>query len=229
MIPKIIHYCWFGRGQMPALAEKCLASWSKYLPEYKVMVWNEDTFDIDAHPYTREAYQARKFAFITDYVRLWALKEHGGVYMDTDVEVIRPLDEFLDNPAFSGFADETHIPTGIMASEKNGQWVSEQLAYYNDRHFIKDDGSLDTTTNVAIMCDNMSKEGFVLKNSRQNFKGIIEIYPKDYFCPKSYRTGKIHLTPNTHTIHHFAGSWHSPWQRFKSFIKPLYFRLRKGE
>ena len=198
MIPKIIHYCWFGRGQMPALAEKCLASWSKYLPEYKVMVWNEDTFDIDAHPYTREAYQARKFAFITDYVRLWALKEHGGVYMDTDVEVIRPLDEFLDNPAFSGFEDETHIPTGIMASEKNGQWVSEQLAYYNDRHFIKDDGSLDTTTNVTIMCDNMSKEGFVLKNSRQNFKGIIEIYPKDYFCPKSYRTGKIHLTPNTH-------------------------------
>lgn len=229
MIPKIIHYCWFGRGQMPVLAEKCLASWSKYLPEYKVMVWNEDTFDIDAHPYTREAYQARKFAFITDYVRLWALKEHGGVYMDTDVEVIRPLDEFLDNPAFSGFEDETHIPTGIMASEKNGQWVSEQLAYYNDRHFIKDDGSLDTTTNVTIMCDNMSKEGFVLKNSRQNFKGIIEIYPKDYFCPKSYRTGKIHLTPNTHTIHHFAGSWHSPWQRFKSFIKPLFFRLRKGE
>ena len=229
MIPKIIHYCWFGRGQMPALAEKCLASWSKYLPEYKVMVWNEDTFDIDAHPYTREAYQARKFAFITDYVRLWALKEHGGVYMDTDVEVIRPLDEFLDNPAFSGFEDETHIPTGIMASEKNGQWVSEQLAYYNDRHFIKGDGSLDTTTNVTIMCDNMSKEGFVLKNSRQNFKGIIEIYPKDYFCPKSYRTGKIHLTPNTHTIHHFAGSWHSPWQRFKSFIKPLFFRLRKGE
>lgn len=214
---------------MPALAEKCLASWSKYLPEYKVMVWNEDTFDIDAHPYTREAYQARKFAFITDYVRLWALKEHGGVYMDTDVEVIRPLDEFLDNPAFSGFEDETHIPTGIMASEKNGQWVSEQLAYYNDRHFIKDDGSLDTTTNVTIMCDNMSKEGFVLKNSRQNFKGIIEIYPKDYFCPKSYRTGKIHLTPNTHTIHHFAGSWHSPWQRFKSFIEPLFFRLRKGE
>ena len=229
MIPKIIHYCWFGRGQMPALAEKCLASWSKYLPEYKVMVWNEDTFDIDAHPYTREAYQARKFAFITDYVRLWALKEHGGVYMDTDVEVIRPLDEFLDNPAFSGFEDETHIPTGIRASEKIGQWVSEQLAYYNDRHFIKDDGSLDTTTNVTIMCDNMSKEGFVLKNSRQNFKGIIEIYPKDYFCPKSYRTGKIHLTPNTHTIHHFAGSWHSPWQRFKSFIKPLFFRLRKGE
>ena len=123
MIPKIIHYCWFGRGQMPALAEKCLASWSKYLPEYKVMVWNEDTFDIDAHPYTREAYQARKFAFITDYVRLWALKEHGGVYMDTDVEVIRPLDEFLDNPAFSGFEDETHIPTGIMASEKRAVGV----------------------------------------------------------------------------------------------------------
>lgn len=227
MIPKIIHYCWFGRGEMPKLAKKCISSWSKYLPEYKVMVWNEDTFDVGAHPYTKEAYDARKFAFITDYVRLWALKEYGGVYMDTDVEVIKPLDDFLDNPAFSGFEDETHIPTGIMASEKNGEWVTAQLKYYDGRHFKREDGTLDTTTNVVIMCNNMSREGFILKNSRQNFKGIIEIYPKDYFCPKSYRTGKIMMTPNTHTIHHFAGSWYTPWQRFKRMIKPYIFKMMK--
>ncbi|MDE6460527.1 MAG: glycosyl transferase [Paramuribaculum sp.] len=225
MIPKIIHYCWFGNNPMPPLALKCLESWKTFLPEYTVMVWNEETFDLNSHPFTKEAYEAKKYAFITDYVRLWALKEYGGVYMDTDVEVLKPLDKFLEFPAFSGFEDETHIPTGIMASEKGGKWVTEQLAYYDNRHFKKPDGSLDTTTNVTIMCENMSKQGFILKNSRQNFKNIIEIFPKDYFCPKSYKTGKIKLTSNTHTIHHFAGSWYTPWQRFKRFIKPYIYKL----
>ena len=210
---------------MPPLALKCLESWKTFLPEYTVMVWNEETFDLNSHPFTKEAYEAKKYAFITDYVRLWALKEYGGVYMDTDVEVLKPLDKFLEFPAFSGFEDETHIPTGIMASEKGGKWVTEQLAYYDNRHFKKPDGSLDTTTNVTIMCENMSKQGFILKNSRQNFKNIIEIFPKDYFCPKSYKTGKIKLTSNTHTIHHFAGSWYTPWQRFKRFIKPYIYKL----
>ncbi len=225
MIPKIIHYCWFGRGPMPELANKCIASWKKYLPEYELRLWNEDTFDLESHPFTKEAYEARKFAFITDYVRLWALYNYGGIYMDTDVEVLGPLDEFLIHPAFSGFEDETHIPTGIMASEKNGVWAGEQLVYYDGRHFRLPDGTLDTTTNVVIMCQNMSAEGFVLKNSRQNFRGIIEIYPKDYFCPKSYVTGKIQLTANTRTIHHFAGSWHTPWQKFKMKIKPVLSKI----
>lgn len=190
------------------------------------MEWNEDTFDVNQHPYTKEAYLSKKYAFITDYVRLYVLKTYGGVYMDTDVEVLKPLDQFLLHPAFSGFEDETHIPTGIMASEKDGIWVTEQLSYYDNRHFVNIDGSLDLTTNVLIMCDNMSKAGFILKNSRQNFRGIIEIYPKDFFCPKSYQTGKIYLTSNTHTIHHFAGSWFTPWQKMKRRLKPIiYFIL----
>lgn len=225
MIPKIIHYCWFGGNPLPELAQKCISSWEKHLPEYQIKVWNEETFDLNAHPFTKEAYEARKFAFITDYVRLWALEKFGGIYMDTDVEVLKPLDQFLVYPAFSGFEDETHIPTGIMASEKGGIWVKEQLSYYDNRHFIKPDGSLDMTTNVIIMCDNMSRQGFVLKNSRQNFRGIIEIFPKDFFCPKSYRTGKIYLTDNTHTIHHFAGSWYTPWQRIKRVMKKIFTLL----
>lgn len=225
MIPKIIHYCWFGQNEMPELAHKCIASWKKHLPEYELKLWNEETFDLNSTPYTSEAYTARKFAFITDYVRLWALYNDGGVYMDTDVEVLKPLDQFLQYPAFSGFEDETHIPTGIMASEKNGKWAKEQLDYYTAKHFLLPDGSLDTTTNVIIMCKLMGERGFILENSRQNFEGIIEIFPKDYFCPKSYVTGKIDITPNTHTIHHFAGSWHTPWQQFKMKMKPFLYKM----
>ncbi|WP_251623261.1 glycosyltransferase family 32 protein [Odoribacter lunatus] len=207
MIPKIIHYCWFGHGKMPELALKCIASWKKYLPDYELRLWNEDNFDIHTVPYVEEAYSARKFAFVTDYVRLYALYIEGGIYMDTDVEVLKNLDKFLDLPAFSGFEDESHIPTGIMASEKRGKWVQWQLEYYSERHFLLEDGSYDTTTNVEIIGSRMAKEGFILKNGLRNFNDIITIYPKDYFCPKSHETAKIHLTSNTYVIHHFSMSW----------------------
>lgn len=214
MIPKVIHYCWFGRGNMPALALKCIDSWKKYLPEYEIKEWNEDNFDLDLYPYAREAYDNRKFAFVTDVVRLYALYHEGGIYMDTDVEVLKPLDCFLDLPAFSGFEDDIHIPTGIMASERNGEWAKWQLDYYNDKHFVLPDGSLNLTTNVITIGHLMKSKGFVLKNGLQNFRDIITIYPKDYFCPKSYEDGKIYLTDNTYTIHHFAGSWQTPYRKF---------------
>lgn len=207
MIPKKIHYCWFGRGKMPELALKCIASWKKYLPEYEIKEWNEDNFNLDLYPFTREAYDNRKYAFVTDVVRLYALYTEGGIYMDTDVEVLKNLDEFLNLPAFSGFEDDIHVPTGIMASEKNGEWAKWQLAYYEDRHFLLPDGSFDLTTNVVIISDSMAERGFKLQNSLQNFNGIITMFPKDYFCPKSYKDGRIYLTQNSCVIHHFAGSW----------------------
>lgn len=207
MIPKIVHYCWFGKGKMPKSAIKCMKSWKKYLPDYHLREWNEDTFDINSNIYVKEAYNARKFAFVTDYVRLYALYAEGGVYMDTDVEILKNIDCFLDLPAFSGFEDDTHIPTGIMASEKNGEWVKWQLKYYIDRHFILSDGTLDITTNVLSISKSMADRGFVLENGVRNFEDMITIFPKEYFCPKSHITGEIHLAPNTYAIHHFAGSW----------------------
>lgn len=207
MIPKLIHYCWFGRGKMPALALKCIRSWEKILPDYQIKQWNEDNFDLDLYPYIREAYDNRKFAFVTDVVRLHILYHEGGIYMDTDVEVLKNLDIFLDLPAFSGFEDDIHIPTGIMASEKNGEWAKWQLDYYDGKHFILDNGAFDMTTNVTIISNSMAQKGFILQNGLQNFNNIIMIYPKDYFCPKSYIDGKVYLTNNTYTIHHFAGSW----------------------
>lgn len=218
MIPKIIHYCWFGRGQMPDLAVKCIDSWKKYLPEYQLKLWNEDAFDINSVPYVKEAYESRKFAFVTDYVRLYALYTEGGIYMDTDVEVLKSLDDLLKLPAFSGFESEKEIPTGIMASEKDGEWVKEMLTYYHtDRHFILANGIFDMTTNVKIIGDMMSANGFKLKNGYQIYKDCMHIFPKDYFCPKS-RTGVITLTENSYCIHHFAGSWQSPQDRFKKYF-----------
>lgn len=207
MIPKIIHYCWFGRGKMPELAEKCISSWRKYCPDYVIKVWNEDNFDLDMFPYTREAYDNRKFAFVTDVVRLYVLKEIGGVYCDTDVELLAPLNSFLTHTAFSGFEDDKDIPTGIMASEKGGAWVSELLDYYDNRHFLLPDGHLDTTTNVTTITNITLKHGLIRNNTFQDLAQYVTIYPKDYFCPKSHIDGKIVLTANTVCIHHFAGSW----------------------
>lgn len=221
MIPKIIHYCWFGRGKMPELALKCIESWKKTLPDYRLREWNEDTFDINSNTYVKEAYEMRKFAFVTDYVRLYALYTEGGIYMDTDVEVLKSLDCFLNLPAFSGFEDDTHIPTGIMASEKGGKWVKWQLEYYNNRHFLLPDGTPDVKTNVAIIGKSMLDKGFAMNNSLQNFQNIITIFPKDFFCPKSYIDGKIYVTDNTYVIHHFAGSWQTKSFKFKRKIYHL--------
>ena len=208
MIPKTIHYCWFGRGKMPKLAKKCIKSWKKYCPDYVIKEWNEDNFDLDMYPYTREAYDNRKFAFVTDVVRLYALFHDGGVYMDTDVEVLKPLDPFLTHVAFSGFEDEVYVPTGIMASEKGGIWAKENLDYYNGRHFLKEDGTFDTTTNVITITNYMLKHGLIQNNTLQDFPNLITMYPKEYFCPLSWKGRNMQMTEKTVTIHHFAGSWH---------------------
>lgn len=207
MIPKKIHYCWFGRGEMPELALKCIESWHKYMPDYKYKLWNEDNFDVNSVPYTKEAYEARKFAFVTDYVRLYALFTEGGVYMDTDVEVLKPLDDLLELTAFTGYEGSKTKPpvTGIMASEAHGEWVKEQLDSYKDAHFIQQDGSLDTTTNTIRISRIMHGNGFVQNGQYQVYKDL-HVFPTDYFCPRQ-TTGEFLLTENTYCDHHFMGTW----------------------
>lgn len=207
MIPKKIHYCWFGRGQMPPLARKCIESWRKFLPDYEIIEWNEDNFDLDAYPYAREAYDARKFAFVTDVVRLHALYTQGGIYMDTDVEVLKPLDSLLGFDAVSGFESSTQIPTGLMACLDGHALFKEMLDDYLGRHFIQADGTPDLTTNVTRITEICTRHGFKPNGKRQTVAGFT-LLPADYLCPKDFRTGEIHLTPNTLTIHHFSGSWH---------------------
>lgn len=224
MIPKKIHYCWFGRGEKPKLAKKCIASWKKYLPDYEFIEWNEDNFDINCCQYVKEAYENRKYAFVTDFVRLYAMYNFGGIYMDTDVEVTRSLDEFLDNQAFSGFESTKYIPTGIMASVQHFALFGELLKYYDDRHFLTEDGSLDTTTNTKIITDILTEKGFVPNGKFQIIDGFA-LYPQDYFCPFENSTGVLHATSNTATIHWFNKSWLPQQKRIRSRFTRVFHRF----
>lgn len=207
MIPKIIHYCWFGRGEMPQLAKDCIASWHKYMPDWEYKLWNEDNFDVNSVPYAKEAYEARKFAFVTDYVRLYALYTDGGVYMDTDVEVLKSYEDLLGLPAFTGYEGSKFMPpvTGTMASEAGGIWVKNQLAEYDNAHFIKPDGTMDLMTNTVRISSSMKRKGFIQDGRYQVFEEM-HVFPTEYFCPRQ-TTGEILITSNTYCDHHFMGTW----------------------
>lgn len=205
-IPKIIHFCWFGRGEKPELALRCIESWKQYCPEYQIIEWNEDNFDVNYNTYCKEAYDSKKYAFVSDIVRLYAMYNYGGIYMDTDVEVLKPLDDLLVNRAFSGFENETDIPTGIMACEKEFKLLGEFLNYYNGKKFINEDGEMDLTTNVKIMTSICEQYG-LKRNGNYQIINKFTIYPKDYFCPLDNETGILTKTENTYTIHWFSKSW----------------------
>lgn len=225
MIPKKIHYCWFGKGDLPELTVKCIESWKKLLPDYQIIEWNEENFNISSNLYVKQAYENKKYAFVSDYVRLYALYEEGGIYMDTDVEVIKKLDKFLNNKAFVGFEDEERISTGIIGAEKHNLLIKELLDYYIDREFVRKDGSLDITTNVRIITDMLLKYNFLPNNTLQEVKEMC-IYPRTYFSPLTWNTKESYYTEDTYVIHHFAGSWRSEKQK-KMENKYVYRVLKK--
>lgn len=151
MIPKTIHYCWFGRGQKSPSVMRCIDSWKKYCPDYEIKEWNEDNFDINCCQFVKEAYATKKWAFVSDYARLYVLKGHGGIYMDTDVEVIKPLDVFLSHSAFACFEDDVNIASALIGAETENPWISYLLTYYANKRFIRLHGKCDTTANVIII------------------------------------------------------------------------------
>lgn len=222
MIPKIIHYCWFGRNPLPKSALRCIESWKKYLPGYEIKEWNEDNFDLDIVPYVREAYEAKKYAFVSDYARFWVMYHHGGLYFDTDVEVIAPLDDILADGPFMGcelsLSDAVVVAPGLgIAAVPQMEIFSRLLSFYSDLHFVNEDGSLNKTTIVRYTTDMLLEFGFVPEDKLQYCAGLT-IYPVEYFCPINYRTGKCIITENTRTIHHYAATWHSAkdkWARLK--------------
>ncbi len=228
-IPRIIHYCWFGEKPLPPLAEKCLNSWKRYLPDYIIILWDENTFDITAHPYTREAYETKKWAFITDYVRLYVLYHLGGIYMDTDVEVIKPLTRFLADPAFTCFEppnyiypDQVVIQTGMLGADKNNLWIKKMLDYYKNKRFLDKDRVPDLTANPIPLTDITIREfGLKLDQRLQRLMNSVVIYPQEYFSPINWKDRIIKKTENTYAIHYFSGSWISKEERTK------YITLRK--
>lgn len=207
MIPKIIHYCWFGRGELPNDVITYMASWKKHCPDYVIKLWNEDNFDLNINQYVKEAYLCKKYAFVADYVRLYALYHEGGLYMDTDIEVLRSLDSFLSHQAFSGFEDDNNIQTGIIGAEKGHQWIKQELDLYEKRHFIVKNGAMDTAPNVRVITANALNYGLIKDGNFQVLENGLAIYPKDFFCPMSWKDGKITMTNNTHVFHHFSASW----------------------
>lgn len=226
MIPKKIHYCWFGRNPLPESAQKCIASWKKYLPDYEIIEWDEDNFDVNCIPYTTQAYEAKKYAFVSDYARFKILYEHGGLYFDTDVEVIRPLDDIIANGSFMGFEINPckerpfgAVNPGVgMGAEKGMEVYATILQYYSQLNFINKDGSYNTIDAVVnITTRELIKVGLKKTDDIQTVADIT-IYPSDYFNPFNDITGKLNKTKNTRTIHWFTKTWLniSPWRQWLS-------------
>lgn len=232
MIPKIIHYCWFGRGPLPELAQKCIASWKKYLPDYEIKEWNEDNFDVNIIPYTAEAYQAKKYAFVSDYARFWILYKYGGIYFDTDVEVIRPIDDIVERGNFMGFetdpkpqlkedASEASVNPGLGMGVAPGLGIiKKMLDYYEGHHFEFIPGGIGQLTIVHIATEVLNQAGLKQQPGIQLVNDVW-IYPTEYFCPINLKTGRIHIEANTRTIHHYAGTWQDKHFSFKEFIKKI--------
>ena len=228
MIPKIIHYCWFGRNPKSRLVKKCISSWKDVCPDYEFMEWTEETFDISASPqYVQDAYKEKKWAFVSDYVRFVALVEYGGIYLDTDVELIRPLDQFLKHNAFSGTEDGDFVSAGVMGCIKGYPLFREFRDHYKEISFYNADGTQNITTVVVMLTDWCKEKGYQSQNTYQEVQDFA-IYPSEYFYPLSNADRVMRKTSNTVAIHWFAGSWVSKERRsykrkrqFKNRIKPM--------
>jgi len=222
-LKKIIHYCWFGKNPKPKLILKCIESWKRFCPDYEIKEWNEDNFDINCCDYIKEAYEAKKWAFVSDYCRFHVLYNQGGVYLDTDVELIKPIDDLGD--CFVGFEDGIRVASGLIRAAAPGDLICKlMLESYSKSHFRKEDGALDLLTvcdrETSILCSlgMKSDDSFqIIENTR--------IYPSDYFNPTDMSTGKVSITANTISIHHYASSWVSKSERLRGRIAKLFYRV----
>lgn len=234
MIPHIIHYCWFGRSPLPSTALQCITSWKRFFPEFEIKEWNEDNFNVNINSYTSEAYKERKYAFVSDYARFWILYKYGGLYFDTDVEVIRFMTELINMGAFMGCEQDEiihELPVvapglglcvnpglGLCANPGLGLY-KEILCVYEKLHF-KSNECLNLKTVVQYTTEVLLNHGLKNVQEIQHVAGIT-IYPAEYFCPLSYKTGKLKITERTYTIHHYNASWVSRKDKLKKKIQNI--------
>lgn len=229
MIPKIIHYCWFGRNPLPKMALKCIASWRKFFPDYEIKEWNEDNFDVNMIQYTKDAYEAKKYAFVSDYARFWILYHYGGIYFDTDVEVIRPMDDIIEKGAFMGL--ETFFHNGVgsiavapglgIASEKSNPVYSFFLDEYERLPFYEGDNVINRYSMIPMVSHFFIDKGLRGLNDRIETIAGIDIYPTDFFNPYNSKTGELIITENTRSIHWYSASWLSWKDRLLLRLKRL--------
>ena len=229
MIPKIIHYCWFGGKPLPELAKKCIASWKKYCPDYEIKEWNEANYDFSGCEYAQEAYKAKKYAFVSDYARFDILYQFGGIYFDIDVELIKPIDEIIERGAFMGVEnlsigkelEKISVNPGLgIATEAGMKLYKELLDFYHTIHFINSDGSYNLETVVSYTTKVLFNHGLEISNKIQDVDGIT-IYPQEYFNPCDMHTKNIVITEKTVSIHHYAGSWLSKKEKFKRIVRKI--------
>lgn len=214
MIPKRIHYCWFGRNPKPKLAEKCIASWKKYCPDYEIIEWNEDNFDVNMNGYTRMCYAEKKYAFLSDYVRLLVVAEHGGVYFDTDVELLKPIDALLVHDAFFGFETPEYVASGLgFGSVPHGRTIDAMVAEYE---FLLD-GTQGTIGCPHLNTDALVKLGLKRDGTYQNVADAV-ILPIDWLNPYDSATGRVKKTDNTVSIHWYSAAWMSRRKKIRGAI-----------
>ena len=224
MIPKKIHYCWFGRGEKPKLAKKCIESWKKYCPDYEIVEWNEDNFDINQNEYTKYCYNNKKFAFLSDYARLMVVYKEGGIYFDTDVEVIKSFDALLNNKAFVGFETDEYVNTGVgFGAEKNNPVIEQMIREYDKLS----DGKSGTIGCPILNTEALKKSGLKLNGQTQLLKDVT-VYSAEYFNPYDAPTGRLSKSENTYSIHWYAASWMSKRKRLRCLVmKPVHRLLGK--
>lgn len=217
-IPHIINYCWFGGNKLSGKEKKCISSWKKYFPNYEIKEWNETNFDVNCCSYVQEAYKAKKWAFVSDYARFWILYHEGGLYFDTDVEIVRDMSPIIQKGAFMGCETSDKCAPGLGMGVLPGLGMCKEiLDYYEKLHFTnknQQETVVEYTTRI------LRKHGWRGDESIENVCGV-NIYPPEYFCPMNYKTGKLNITENTYTIHWYTASWQSAYEKFKTKIQHI--------
>lgn len=222
-LKKIIHYCWFGKNPKSKLIQKCIDSWRKYCPDYEIKEWNEENFDINCCDYVREAYEAQKWAFVSDYCRFYVLYNYGGIYLDTDVELLRNLNSLERN--FVGFEDSNNVASGLIRGAEKGDYICQlMLKSYNNDKFFNSNGTLNLTTVCDRETNILCELGLRRNNKLQVVLGTT-VYPSEYFQPTNKITGRICLTSNAYSIHHYAASWVSKNDRMRGKIAKWFYRM----
>lgn len=234
-IPKVIHYCWFGGNPLPKDAKRCIESWKKFCPDYQIIEWNESNFDYTDNLYAKQAMECKRWAFVSDYARLKIVYEQGGIYLNTDVELIRPLDDLLDYEAFFGFENnrekqEREVATGLgFGAQKGNAVVKAMLEDYKNISFLRESGTHDITPCPERNTDTLIRLGLRPDGTRQTVAGA-EIFPAEYFCPIEYQSGRKCVTRNTYSIHRYTASWMKKGEKIDCTVKKyigndLYYRV----
>lgn len=226
MIPKVIHYCWFGKGDLPKSAEYCLQTWKKFCPEYTIKRWDETNFDVYQNKFVKQAYEAKKYAFVSDYARFAILEENGGIYVDTDVEFIKPIDSFLEEEAFMGFEKAKGVLTGvapglIIGACAHQTFLKDIKAIYETMEFQNEEGIRTARSVVEYTTEYLKEKGLKMVDQKQKI-GEVTIYPASVFCPKDFETGELSVEENTVSIHQYDSTWWSPRALYLKNMKMKY-------